>query len=131
VADDEVGAEKAENVLKIGSGGRLYADARKRDAKKDGGEKEDLPRGADRPDLPPQPLGPPAIPWIGPTPPESETRDWRGPVSTVVELLGAASFTAGFWLLAPWLGLVVLGSCLILIGVATGTTPISGRGRKP
>jgi hypothetical protein len=43
----------------------------------------------------------------------------RGTVlSTVVELAGLAAFVAAGWLIAPWLGLVVAGCALLLIGQA-------------
>lgn len=34
-------------------------------------------------------------------------------VARIVEALGAVSLVAGSWLLAPWLGLMVLGAALI------------------
>lgn len=43
-------------------------------------------------------------------------------VSTTLELAGIGSFSAGLWLIAPWCGLIGLGLCLILLGVASGRT---------
>lgn len=39
-------------------------------------------------------------------------------VSTILELLGGICVIAGAWILAPWLGLIVGGSCLILFALA-------------
>jgi len=52
--------------------------------------------------------------------PTSELKvDRRELASTVCEIVGLAAFSAGFWLLHVWLGLVVTGLCLVLFGVAT------------
>jgi hypothetical protein len=55
-------------------------------------------------------------------PPAARTADvnWRDFGSTCLELTGITAITAGSWLIAAWLGLIVLGLCLILLGVATG-----------
>jgi hypothetical protein len=110
----------------FGRGGKLYADARKNEEDKEGTVTE-LPRGADRPDPKPkkeergEPAGPPPIPWIGPRPEDLKKPafNWRGLFSTLLELLGTACVAAGAWRLAPWLGLIVLGVCLIIVGFAT------------
>jgi hypothetical protein len=39
-------------------------------------------------------------------------------VSTVLEILGGICITAGAFALAPWLGLIVGGLCLILFALA-------------
>jgi len=97
----------------VGGGGRLYADARREDE--------------------------PTLSWPTPEDPDedvyveaeaeeieqhAETRrfpvDWREMWSNAVEFTGIGVLSAGFWLLSPWCGLVVLGLCLILIGMATG-----------
>tara|TARA_R110000868_G_scaffold341873_5_gene602696 strand:- start:474 stop:617 length:144 start_codon:yes stop_codon:yes gene_type:complete len=39
-------------------------------------------------------------------------------VTTVLEVLGGILIAAGSFLVAPWLGLIVGGSCLILFAVA-------------
>ena len=44
-------------------------------------------------------------------------------VSTAFELLGIASLTAGGFLVADWLGFMILGALLIVLGVATGYGP--------
>lgn len=50
---------------------------------------------------------------------DSMARNMREIVSTMLELFGIAALTAGFWLIAPWCGLIALGVCLILMGIAT------------
>jgi len=47
----------------------------------------------------------------------SRTREW---VSSLLELLGIADMTYGGLLIAPWLGFMLLGLLLIVLGVATG-----------
>jgi hypothetical protein len=44
---------------------------------------------------------------------------WREIVSLVVELTGIGVLSAGFWLIRPWCGLIVLGVGLIVIGFAS------------
>ena len=41
-------------------------------------------------------------------------------VSTALELLGVAALTTGGFLVAPWLGFMILGVLLLVLGVATG-----------
>lgn len=43
--------------------------------------------------------------------------------STGFELLGIASLTVGGFLVAQWLGFMILGALLIVLGVATGYGP--------
>jgi hypothetical protein len=45
---------------------------------------------------------------------------WRNIVGNCCEIAGIASISAGSFQIAAWLGLIVLGVCLILLGVATG-----------
>ena len=52
------------------------------------------------------------------TPSESR-RNYRELASTGLEGLGLLALAAGFWLLYPWLGLIVTGLCLVALGVAT------------
>jgi hypothetical protein len=40
-------------------------------------------------------------------------------VSIVVELAGIGVFSAGFWLIRPWAGLIVLGAGMIVVGFAS------------
>lgn len=65
-----------------------------------------------------------SMPVTTPAEPEDEQektslamRDW---LSTAFELLGIASMTVGGFLLAPWVGWMILGGLLIVLGVATG-----------
>ncbi|SKM81158.1 Uncharacterised protein [Mycobacteroides abscessus subsp. massiliense] len=39
-------------------------------------------------------------------------------LSVTVELVGVAAIVGGFWLVAPWLGLIVGGIALIVVGLA-------------
>lgn len=39
-------------------------------------------------------------------------------LSAMVELVGIAAIVGGFWLLAPWLGLIVGGIALVVVGLA-------------
>ena len=39
-------------------------------------------------------------------------------VTSILEVIGGILVAAGAWLLAPWLGLIVAGICLILFAVA-------------
>jgi hypothetical protein len=43
---------------------------------------------------------------------------WRETVSIAVELAGIGVRSAGFWLIRPWAGLIVLGAGLIVVGFA-------------
>lgn len=42
----------------------------------------------------------------------------KAAVSAGAELAGVGLIVAGFWLIAPWLGLIVGGIALILVGLA-------------
>ena len=54
--------------------------------------------------------------------PPGKPRDWRETTSTMLECAGIAAVTAGFWLIAPFWGLIILGVSLIIMGVATSRT---------
>jgi hypothetical protein len=54
-----------------------------------------------------------------PKPPSKPRSNHRELASTCLEIVGMAAFSAGFWLIHAWLGLIVAGLCLILLGVAT------------
>lgn len=47
----------------------------------------------------------------------------RESLSTTVELIGIFLLGAGFWMLRPWLGLVVLGAALTVFAIGLGRTP--------
>ena len=44
---------------------------------------------------------------------------WREALSTVTELAGICVLSAGFWMIRPWAGLLVLGTALIVLGFAS------------
>lgn len=46
------------------------------------------------------------------------TSNTREIVAISAELAGIVALSAGFWQIAPWCGLICLGLCLILVGVA-------------
>jgi hypothetical protein len=54
-----------------------------------------------------------------PEPPSKPGADRRELVSTGLEVVGLVAFSAGFFLLHIWLGLIVMGVCLVALGVAT------------
>lgn len=47
-----------------------------------------------------------------------KTRNNRETAAISAELVGIAALSAGFWQIRPFLGLICLGLCLILVGVA-------------
>ena len=49
----------------------------------------------------------------------ARTARWRDAVSIAVELAGIGVLSAGFWLIRPWAGLIVLGAGLIVLGIAS------------
>ncbi len=61
----------------------------------------------------------PASPEAG-LPPAFDGRAvrWREALSIVIEVAGIAVLSAGFWLIRPWAGLIVLGAGLIVLGFA-------------
>ena len=54
---------------------------------------------------------------------------WRVFVAAAVEVAGIGVLSAGFWLIRPWAGLIVLGVGLIVMGVAS--SPRFDRRRPP
>jgi hypothetical protein len=127
---------------RFGRGGRLYKDARDAatipadsDAKGIGhdligGAREaieeqrraemmspDPPPWADKPE-PPKPAKPPP-PVVGVKKPPEAPRDYREPISTALELAGIGLLIATGFLITMWLGTLIAGLCLILLGVAT------------
>lgn len=106
--------------VKFGQGGRLYADATTTDSdgfpwSHDGGESD-----AD-------PLPNRVVPKVVPeaknpagSPPASSARpgSFRGTTSTILELAGMLSISAGFFMFSPALGLIVAGLLMVLLGFA-------------
>jgi hypothetical protein len=109
------------NVFRFGGGGKLYADARD-----DTVTEQDLLDQMNKPGKPDEPQSPapaPAAPVVTQKnlPPEPG-RDWTEMFSTVLELTGITAISVGGWLIAPYVGLIILGVALILLGAATSKT---------
>lgn len=114
-------------VTKIGTGGRLYRDARIQEetrAAESAAKVKDLQdRIQEKIEQQVAPPSPP--PWLvkpmheEPKPPKPK-RDWQSFNSTVLEVGGVAALSAGFGMWHLWVGVVVLGICSIVLGVATG-----------
>lgn len=118
-------------MTKIGSGGRLYRDSRP--AEKPEVSEEPVKEGKRPPWAAasyenldpdsPKPEPEQRMPWtvkpmVEPKP--KPGRDWRQFHSTLLEVAGMGALSGGFAMLYQWLGLVVLGVCLIVLGVAAG-----------
>ena len=128
-------SDNPDNVVQIagmGSGGLLYQDARDAAAK---ARKHDTVSAEDfTPDPPPEPPEPETV--IAPSTvrikmpeedkPEKKGPDWRELFSTVLELAGITALTVGGWLIAPYVGLFIIGIALVLLGAATSRV-VSGR----
>lgn len=129
-------SDSPDNVVRIGGGGGLlYEDAREQARQMGMVAAEDFVTGfteATKPEPEPKPKGKPktkpvaeppkstaATPKNLPEPPEEPGRDWREFFSTCVELLGVTLISVGGWLIAPYVGLIVAGIALIVLGVAT------------
>ena len=106
---------------------RLYADTRK--AEGDDTAKEEKAAEETRQRLTAVPPSEPLVP-TPPRRPKAEKpmeiaerprpEGWRATASTGLELGGIALVSTGGFLIAPWLGCVILGVLLILLGVAIG-----------
>jgi hypothetical protein len=130
-----------DQVVKIGTGGRLYADSRP----EEGEEVNDaVPVEAEKPRKRPawaagiyegadgtseEPEPKPAKPnhvvkpmYEPPKPP----RDWRPFFSSLLEVVGMIALTAAGFTLYPWLGLAILAVCLITTGIAIGLPQRNG-----
>lgn len=100
---------------------RLYADTRIAEQEQ---QPVDSPRQVAPPAEPaptPRPAEPPPV--TGKPSKEVSPRQQgrlQGPLSTVLELAGVATVSVGGFLVAPWLGCMMLGILLILLGVAIG-----------
>lgn len=96
---------------------RLYADARQNE--KPAGEPEQPKAAEPEPLLPPPPPRP--KPPVQPEVQQPVARSaMRNTTSSALELLGIATVSVGGFLIAPWLGCMILGVLLILLGVAIG-----------
>jgi uncharacterized membrane protein len=100
---------------------RLYADARKLEA-----EKAESSAPAAPPPPAPEPLVPtpprrPQAPQVSvPVQQKPRPEGFRAAASTALELGGIAMVSVGGFLIAPWVGCIILGILLILLGVAIG-----------
>ena len=122
-------SDSKENVFRIGGGGKLYADARAGD---DMVTEADLlghtlkPEGKDSGKDPgkkqPKPPAPAPVVATQKNLPPEPGRDWIEICSTILELLGITAISVGGWLIAPYVGLIVLGVALVLLGAATSKT---------
>jgi hypothetical protein len=120
----------SDNVIQIGGGGLLYEDAREAAAAAARARGMDSVTAEDfMPDAPPASEPPEPESIIAPSTvrikmpeedkPEKKGPDWRELFSTVLELLGVTALTVGGWLIAPYVGLFIVGVALVLLGVAT------------
>ena len=114
--------------FKLGGGGRLYQDARDKDALARARAMADAPPWADMPDdddrrPPPDPKPehkPSTVSVKLPPAPPKKRFDWREFCSTICELLGMTLVSVGVAkYLNPWLGVIIAGICLLVIGVAS------------
>jgi hypothetical protein len=127
--------DSKENVFRIGGGGKLYADARAGDdmvteadllghTLKPEGKDSGKDSGKKQPKTPaPAPAAPVATQKN--LPPEPG-RDWPEIFSTVLELTGITAISVGGWLIAPYVGLIILGVALVLLGAATSNVVRKG-----
>ena len=103
--------------VNFGQGGRLYADATKRES--DGLPWDHSIEEDSVASLPnkvvPKAMNPAA------SPPASSARSGslREITTTILELFGMGFVTAGFFMLSPALGLIVAGLAMVVLGVAT------------
>lgn len=128
-------SDSPDNVVRIGGGGGLlYEDAREQARQMGMVAADEFVTGFTEPEPKPEPKPkeksknkpapePPkstaATPKNLPEPPEEPGRDWREFFSTCVELLGVTLISVGGWLIAPYVGLIIAGIALIVLGVAT------------
>lgn len=111
---------------KIGTGGRLYRDAREREGQDDTSTPDPL-IDHQAPSI--------VTPWSVTTTDQANAengrRDWQQLIATLLQLAGMGLLSEGFAMLYPWLGMVVLGICMIVLGVATGLpSPITKAKKK-
>jgi len=55
-----------------------------------------------------------------------KSRNHREIMSILLDIAGMMALSAGFWLIKPWCGLIALGLCLIIMGVAISRKPSDG-----
>lgn len=121
--------------VKIGTGGRLYRDSRPEVAEEEemadstvlsrlgryfSGNETDHDDETEQSEAKP--------PWVvKPMHEEAKPpRDWQQGYSTALEVAGMAALSAAGFTLYLWLGLALLGICLIVMGVAIGLPQRNG-----
>jgi hypothetical protein len=121
-------SETPNNVVQIGGGGLLYEDARQALEEERLAQEmaPDPPPWADKPE--PEPAkevqNPPPM-KVGkieaPKEPEPPF-DWREAASTVLELAGIGLLITTGFLIAVWVGTLIAGLALVVLGVATSNS---------
>lgn len=97
---------------------RLYADARTKETPQPAPK---ITLSAAPPAAAPAAPQPPPRPTFLDNPPAQVAQSRvRSAVSTVLEISGVTAVSVGGFLVAPWLGCMILGLLLIVLGVATG-----------
>ena len=94
---------------------RLYADARANEEYKES-EKEVKERPRLRPEPRVEPKPEPRAELVA----QTGGSTVRAVISNILELAGVTAVSVGGFLVAPWLGCMMLGVLLIVLGVATG-----------
>lgn len=108
---------------------RLYAEARRLEAEKAANSERPAEKSV-KENLtvvpPPEPLvpNPPRRPQAqtppAPAPQRARPEGWKATASNALELGGIAMVSTGGFLISPWLGCIILGVLLIVLGVAIG-----------
>lgn len=133
-----------DNVLEFGSGGRIYRDSRPTEEEQEEEQEPESPAvppppWADQPELPrktkkqaakesKEPQRPASVVrTVTPPEPPKEPYDWRETISTMLEVIGMVCLSTAGFLVATWIGLVVAGICMLVLGMALGRAPIKLR----
>lgn len=127
-------SDSPDNVVQLGGGGLLYQDARDQAreqaarlrAESDAVTAEDLaacppPPWADKPEPAPpaEPAKQSVVSVKAPPEPPKQPRSYREPLSTMLELAGIALLITTGFLIAVWVGTLIAGLSLVVLGVAT------------
>lgn len=103
--------------MKLGSEPPLFGRTERLYSQPEEGNKN-APR-KEPPPSPPTPAPPPQT-QAAPAPVAAAETRTISVLSTLIELAGIAAITTGGFLVAPWLGCMILGVALIVLGVALG-----------
>lgn len=98
---------------------RLYADTRVKEEPAPATPKITL-GATPPPPQQPQPQPAPRPTFLDNPPAQKQKSQVRAAVSNVLEISGVTAVSVGGFLVAPWLGCMILGVLLIVLGVATG-----------